>query len=278
MSNTPNLKLPFIDPNQNQKSVTHNAALSVLDALLNLQVQSNLLSTPPASPGDGQCWIVASGGTGAWAGKDLNIAAWQDGAWNFYAPNRGFIAYVANLGAAEVWNGAAWVPLLGGALTVTGLAIGTGTDSGNPLSARLNSALFAALTVASSGTGDVRIAISKEAAARTASLVFQDDYSGRAEIGLAGDDDFHVKVSPDGGGFIDALRLSASSGRLTLAAPAQLASFTVAGLPAGGAAGAIAFASNGRKAAEAAGAGTGVAVLYSNGAWRRLSDDAPVAA
>lgn len=278
MSNTPNLKLPFIDPNQNQKSVTHNAALSVLDALVNLQVQSNALSAPPTSPGDGQCWIVASGGTGAWTGKDLNIAAWQDGAWAFYAPNRGFMAYVDNLAGVQVWNGSAWVALVGGALSVSALAIGTSPDSGNPLSARLGSALFTALPVASSGTGDVRIVLSKETAARTASFLFQDNFSGRAEIGLAGDDDFHFKVSPDGSTFVDALRIGAATGRLTLGAPMQLAAYAVGGLPTGVAAGAMAFASNGRKIPEAAGGGTGVAVVYSNGAWRRVSDDTPVAA
>ncbi len=84
MSASPNLRLPYIDANQNQKTVTHNAALTILDAIVNCQVQSNALTAPPASPTDGQCWIVASGATGAWAGKDLNIAAWQDGVWNFY--------------------------------------------------------------------------------------------------------------------------------------------------------------------------------------------------
>ncbi|MET3135621.1 hypothetical protein AAKU55_005933 [Oxalobacteraceae bacterium GrIS 1.11] len=54
-------------------------------------------------------------------------------------------------------------------------------------------------------------------------------------------------------------------------------SFAVAALPAG-ANGVRAFAANGRKVGEAAGAGTGVPVYFSNGAWRRYSDDAAVAA
>lgn len=40
----------------------------------------------------------------------------------------------------------------------------------------------------------------------------------------------------------------------------------------------MAFASNGRKAAEGVGAGTGVTVVYSNGQWRRLSDETQVLA
>ncbi len=38
MSTSPNLQLPYLDANQNQKTVTHNAALRMLDALVNLHV------------------------------------------------------------------------------------------------------------------------------------------------------------------------------------------------------------------------------------------------
>ncbi|MGF3026518.1 hypothetical protein ACQVP2_27305 [Methylobacterium aquaticum] len=53
--------------------------------------------------------------------------------------------------------------------------------------------------------------------------------------------------------------------------------YTVASLPAG-VAGAQIYVSNARKVGEAAGAGTGVMAYYSNGAWRRPSDDSAVAA
>jgi hypothetical protein len=221
MSASPNLKLPYIDANQNQKSVTHNAALTILDALVNLQVQSNALTAPPASLLDGQCWIVASGGSGAWLGKDLNVAAWQDGAWNFYAPNRGFIAYVDAINGALMWNGTAWVSLLGAIsqLSLNELGLGTAVDPNNPLSAILNSALFAAQPTTASGTGHVRLTLSKQAAANTASILLQDHFSGRAEIGLTGDDNLHVKVSPDGATFYDALDIAAANGAVSFLLP-----------------------------------------------------------
>ena len=222
MSASPNLRLPYLDANQNQKTVTHNAALRMLDALVNLHVASTVLSAPPAAPNDGQCWIVASGGTGAWLGKDLNVAAWQDGAWSFYAPNPGYVAYVDALGGALMWNGTAWVSLLGAvtALALAALGIGTAADPGNPLSAKLNAALFAALptTASPAGTGDVRVKLSKQTSGNTASILFQDSFSGRAEVGLVGDDSFHVKVSPDGATFYDALVVAAAGGRVTFLA------------------------------------------------------------
>ncbi len=219
MSTSPNLQLPYIDANQNQKTVTHNAALRMLDALVNLHVASIALQAPPAAPNDGQCWIVASGGAGAWLGKDLNVAAWQDGAWIFYPPNPGFVAYVDALQAMLVWNGSAWVPLLGGIaqLALATLGLGTPADPANPLSAKLNAALFAAVptTATPAGTGDLRLKLSKQTAGNAASILFQDAYAGRAEIGLVGDDNFHFKVSPDGSTFADAMVVSAAGGAVS---------------------------------------------------------------
>jgi hypothetical protein len=68
-----------------------------------------------------------------------------------------------------------------------------------------------------------------------------------------------------------------SAAGIVAAGPVRPGLFTVATLPAG-ATGAIVYASNARKVGEAAGAGTGVPAYYSNGNWRRLSDDSPVAA
>ena len=56
----------------------------------------------------------------------------------------------------------------------------------------------------------------------------------------------------------------------------NLGTFTVANLPNNPGAGQQAYASNGRKVGEGAGAGTGVPVYYSNGTWRVFSTDAAV--
>jgi len=96
MANSPNLILPYIDANQSQKHVTHNDALRRLDAIVNINVLA-IQATPPGSPVDGDRYIVATGGTGAWLGKDTLIAAWQDGVWNFYSPRAGWEVYVQAL-------------------------------------------------------------------------------------------------------------------------------------------------------------------------------------
>lgn len=111
MANTPNLQLPLIDQNQSQKHVTHNSALQIIDALVDAVAADMDLTTPPGSPVDGQRWIIASGSTGAWLGKDLQIAAWQSGTWNFYSPSNGFLVWVNSKSAHYVWNGSAWLAL-----------------------------------------------------------------------------------------------------------------------------------------------------------------------
>ncbi|RQS79736.1 hypothetical protein [Burkholderia seminalis] len=60
--------------------------------------------------------------------------------------------------------------------------------------------------------------------------------------------------------------------------PGDLGAFAVASLPSGALEGQKAWAKNGRKVGEGAGAGTGVPVYWSNGAWRVYSTDAAVSA
>jgi hypothetical protein len=60
--------------------------------------------------------------------------------------------------------------------------------------------------------GDHRLKINKAQEADTSSIVFQDDFSGRAEIGLAGDDDFSFKISANGSQWTEPRRLSRQTG------------------------------------------------------------------
>jgi hypothetical protein len=113
MSNTPNLILPYIDAAQAQKHVTHNAALTALDAQVQLSVFDRTLTAPPASPVDGERHLIASGATGAWAGKDFNIAAYQSGAWNFCVPREGWLCWVAAETKAFIYTAGAWADFLG---------------------------------------------------------------------------------------------------------------------------------------------------------------------
>lgn len=52
------------------------------------------LTAPPGSPAIGASYIVAAGGSGAWAAKDKYFASWTARGWVFIVPNAFDIAYV----------------------------------------------------------------------------------------------------------------------------------------------------------------------------------------
>lgn len=111
---TPNLKLPYIMPSQAQKHVTHNEAIRALDALVQLAVLTRTLTAPPASPTDGDRHIVASGASGAWAGKQGQVAAWQDGGWSFLVPLAGWRAWILAENKLAVFDGTTWMDVSSG--------------------------------------------------------------------------------------------------------------------------------------------------------------------
>jgi hypothetical protein len=228
---TPNLALPELIAAQAQKHVTVNEALRALDALVQLAVLDRDLAVPPASPDEGQRWLIAAGASGAWAGRSGQIAAWQDGGWEFYAPQAGWLAYVADEGALLAWSGSAWVDAITAITSLnnmTLLGVGTTANATNPFSAKLNNILWVARTIAEGGDGDLRWKMSKAGASDTLSMLFQTAYSGRAELGLTGDDNFHLKVSADGTSWKEALIVDRATGGVRFSAHAvEVASASV---------------------------------------------------
>lgn len=219
MSETPRMGLPLIEAAQAQKHVTHNEALVVVDALAHLYVLDRDLAAPPPSPVDGDAYLVAPAASGDWAGQGGSIAYLIDAAWRFYAPFKGLRAYVEDEQALLHYDGATWVDFstLLSLQNVPLLGVGTTADAANPFSAKFNNALLTAKYVAEGGDGDLRIKANKEAAADTASYLFQTNFSGRAEFGLVGNDDFTIKVSPDGSAWIDALTIDKATGEVRYA-------------------------------------------------------------
>ncbi|KQP38268.1 hypothetical protein ASF49_04440 [Methylobacterium sp. Leaf104] len=220
---TPNLALPLLAAGQAQKHVTHNEALTGLDALVQLACRDKDLGAPPADPAEGDRYLVLSPSpTGAWAGLSGQIAQFQDGRWRGLVPKPGWLAWILDEDELYACTAAGWVGLratLGQLQNLTRLGIGTTADAANPFAAKLNTALWTALTTAEGGTGDLRCTLNKQAAGNVLSLLFQSAFTGRAEIGLSGNDDLTIKVAPDAGGFREALRIDRASGRVDLKGP-----------------------------------------------------------
>jgi hypothetical protein len=210
MEQTANLKLPYIMPSQAQPNVTHNEALRMLDAFVQLAVLDRDLASPPASPAEGSRYIVAVDATDDWAGHEDEISAWQDGAWVFHTPRAGWLAWLNDEERLVGFNGAEWVEP-----SPSMMGINAAADETNRLALASSASLF------SHQGGDHRLKINKNAAGDTASVLFQTGFSGRAEMGLAGDDDYCFKVSPDGAAWHEAITIDRNTGRVSLPNTAQ---------------------------------------------------------
>lgn len=273
MTSSTHLKLPYILPGQAQKHITHNEAIAALDTLAQLAVLDRDLSAPPMSPATGARYIVGAAPTGDWTGKADQIAAWDGAAWRFHVPEPGWLAFVLDENGLLVWSGTAWLPTLGLDGMAQMLGINTAPDSTNRLAVASDAVLFTC------GSDDVQLKLNKAAASDTASLLFQTGFSARAELGTTGDDGVHLKVSPDGTGWTEALVVDAASGhigvgtaspaaKLDVDGPLRVKSYAAGALPSAVAAGQIVFVPD----------ETGGPVLaFADGTdWRRVTDRAVV--
>jgi hypothetical protein len=249
MSDSPHLSLPYLAAAQAQKHVTVNESLSLLDGLIHLAVISRSTATPPSTPLDGDRYLIAASPAAEWTGHAGHLALRMEGAWRFVAPREGWRMWVADENAFLIFDGATWLASGGGGGgaswgSITGtlaaqsdlqaalnakapashthtsaqitdfqnlpmLGIGATADATNKLSVNSSTALFNNI-----GAG-MQIKVNKNAATNSASFLFQTGFSGRAEIGTTGDDDFHFKVSADGSSYFESLWITGNSGLVT---------------------------------------------------------------
>ncbi|MDI7860647.1 DUF2793 domain-containing protein [Rhizobiaceae bacterium n13] len=199
---TANLALPYILPSQAQKHVTHNQALQLLDAATHLAVAGEL-SSPPGIAAEGEVYLISDAPDGAWAGQGGRLAFLQDGDWLFIEPRLGWRGWFVAEQRLRVFSAGGWQQLpLPPEGTMQQLGINATPDPSNRLAISAPASLFN-----NAGSGH-QIKVNKAAVADTASLLFQTGWSGRAEMGLAGDDAFSIKVSADGADWFTALSVS----------------------------------------------------------------------
>lgn len=88
-------------------------SLRGLDALVMCAVADKDLTAPPGSPADGDRYIVASGASGAWSGKDGQITRYSTkaAAWEFYDPSAGWLLFVVDEAKWYYHTGSAWAEL-----------------------------------------------------------------------------------------------------------------------------------------------------------------------
>ncbi|WP_412509696.1 DUF2793 domain-containing protein, partial [Roseovarius sp. SYSU LYC5161] len=199
------LALPFIAPAQAQKHVTHNEALERLDLLVQMRVTAFEATTPPEAPAPGALYALGEGAEGAWAGQDGRLAAFTGDSWVFLDPQAGWLAVAADGAALRIYRDGTWQT---GPDRLDRLGLGAEADAANRLT------VAGPATLLSHGGAGHRLKVNKAGAGETASVLFQSGFTGHAEMGLAGQNDFSIKVSPDGSSWAEALRFNALTGFL----------------------------------------------------------------
>jgi len=209
---TPRLSLPYLAAGQAQKHVTLNESLALLDGLVQTAVESRSVAAQPGSPADGALYILPASPTGAdWSGKAAGtVMRYEAGAWAELAVGEGHLAYVKDEDAAVFFDGSAWndIGLAIDALqNLSMLGVNATADATNKLSVSSSAVLFN-----NAGAG-AQLKVNKNAAGDTGSHLFQTGFSGRAEFGLIGGDDFKLKVSADGSTWKDVLSVDRTTGK-----------------------------------------------------------------
>ncbi|MFC3182406.1 DUF2793 domain-containing protein [Cypionkella sinensis] len=143
-------------------------------------------------------------GTGGVSGSTtvVNIGSSVAGAGGSTVINSPSVSFAASVASIAAPNAA---------LTVDELGVGGASpDATNRLSVNAPATLLN-----HDGAGH-QLKLNKAAAGQTASLTFQTGFSGRAEMGTTGSDDFAIKVSPDGSTFYTAMTVARATGQATL--------------------------------------------------------------
>lgn len=105
-STTPRFGLPLLFAGQAQKEFFVNEAYRLLDFLLHPVVEGES-NVPPASPVEGEAWIVGANAQGVWLGHEDDIAAYVGEQWLFASPAIGMRVHSKANNQYSVFN-AGW--------------------------------------------------------------------------------------------------------------------------------------------------------------------------
>lgn len=105
---TARLGLPYLIASQAQKEMTHNEALTLLDLLVQPVIKARL-NAPPATPKDGDAYIVTATATDSWLAKEKQIAWYVGGVWRFVAPYEGMWFWSAADARDYVYHESDWI-------------------------------------------------------------------------------------------------------------------------------------------------------------------------
>lgn len=106
---TPILALTDLVEAQAGAAARMNKNMRIMEALINLSIIDRDLTAPPGGESDGDCYLVATGGTGTFAGQDGNIAIFSSTlGYMFQTPFEGVVGRVIDENIRIEYDGSAW--------------------------------------------------------------------------------------------------------------------------------------------------------------------------
>ncbi len=198
---TPSLTLPFLQAGQALKNITHNDALNRLDAGLYLSCSDMGADSLPADPASGSAVIISDTAVPDLSDRVGQIAVFQAGNWVWFNPQSGWMIWDSAGDRLRVFNGVEWVSASPNFTpeTLPHLGLNALANPAQRLSVASETSLFN-----HDGEGH-RLTLNRATEADTASLIFQTNFAGEAELGLTGAAGFSLKTSSDGIAFSDRL-------------------------------------------------------------------------
>lgn len=138
---TPKLNLPWLR-SDNRLGDVFMEVQRFVDVVLQASAIDRDLTAPPGSPSQGDTYIPAATATGAWAGKEKQLAVYWGTSWTFYVPNEGYYVWLADENIFVYYDGTAWATLgasvADGSITFPKLAAALVVTSAETISANNN--------------------------------------------------------------------------------------------------------------------------------------------
>lgn len=205
---TNNLDIMYLAQNMASKEILVNEGFLRIDSLMNNGAISRAIATPPYNPSESDLYIIPASATGDWANHDNKFTYYHPSkGWEIIVPNEGMSLWVNDEDKLYIYDGTTWIAAVN-IESIDKLGINATADATNKLAVKSDAILF------DHNGNNSQVKVNKNAASDTASHLFQTGYSGRAEFGLTGDDDFHIKVSPDGSTFHEAAIIDKDNGNI----------------------------------------------------------------
>ena len=202
------LNLPYIQPSQAQKHVTHNEAIRQLDNLIQMSALSDVIQTPPEINTEADCYIIPANATDGWSDRETQLAIFETHDWLYLTPKAGWLVYVASSQTLKVFNGTSWEL----AQKDEPIEFTNGPD----LSEQKKFAISTTQALWTTDQSDSHIQIyNKNTQAADLGFVFQTAYTTSALFGQFGNNSIRLATTTNGTSFKDALIVDPVNARVS---------------------------------------------------------------